>query len=245
MSTHARLGGTSIAALLGEDHFGKTPRDIYNGIINGRRIPSTVYMRRGNAMEADVRRRYVDSTSAELETHPGVVLWGECFAASVDDLRTRDGVKGVVDYKTASASKDSMRKWQSGLLSTYEWQLRLYLAVFERNEADLYVAFGRDLDGDEAKARPFEEQWIDIDGMVRAFEVVDTRLYTVYRDAEKEARMLEAGRKFWAEHIIPRSPPGGPEPEVPAPTRIADVALSAADLERLSQMEAGDGDLIA
>ena len=233
MSTHARLGGTAIAALLGEDSFGKTPRDIYNRIINGTRAPSSVYMRRGNALEPEIRRRYVD-TGAVIEPHPGVVHWGECFAASVDDLRELNGVKGVVDYKSASASASSLRKWKTGMLPSYEWQLRLYMPVFSRDEADLYVAFGLDLEGADAEARPDGERWIDEDGTVRAFEIVDTRCYTVYRDDDKERRLITAGETFWREHIIPRLPPDYTSEHEPLPTtRIDNAALSASDLSRL------------
>src|SRR4051812_6516641 len=118
---HKRLGGTSIAALLGVDSFGKTPLDLYNSILHGTRGPSSVYMRRGLALEPEVRRRYVDEHNVELLAHPGVVHWGECFAASVDDLRVRAGNKGVTDYKTASASKSSRAKWNKGILASYEW----------------------------------------------------------------------------------------------------------------------------
>jgi len=238
MSNHARLGGTSIAALLGEDSFGKTPRDIYNQIINGARGFSSVPMRRGNALEPEVRRRYVDEQGATLLTHPGVVHWGKCFAASVDDMRERAGNKGPVDYKTASASDASLRKWRNGMLSGYAWQLRLYMAVFSLEESDLFVAFGKDLEGDAAAARPDGERWIDTDGTVRAFEVVDTKLYTLHRDLEKERRMITVGEEFWEQHIIPRIPPGPELPPPPAPTRIAVVELTAADLSRL---EAFDG----
>lgn len=238
MSNHARLGGTSIAALLGEDSFGKTPRDIYNQIINGARGFSTVPMRRGTAQEPRIRRKYVDEHGAELLPHPGIVHWGKCFAASADDLCIRVGVKRVTDYKSASASDSSLRKWRNGMLSGYAWQLRLYMAVFSLEEADLYVAFGKDLDGDAAAVRPEEDRWVDKDGTLRAFEIVDTKLYTLHRDLEKERRMIAAGEEFWDTYIIPRRPPGPELPPPPAPTRIAVVELNAADLSRL---EAADG----
>jgi hypothetical protein len=236
MIHHARLGGTAIAALMGEDSFGKTPRDIYNRIIKGYSGVSTIYTRRGLALESEVRRRYVDEQNATIEPHPGVQLWGECFAASVDDLRERNGVKGVVDYKTASASAGSLRKWKDGMLPSYEWQLRLYMPIFSRDESDLFVAFGIDLEGAEAEARPDRERFIDEDGMVRAFEIVDTRLFTVHRDEEKERRIIAVGTAFWREHILPKIPPPGATPEAPPPasTRIAhDETLSGAELEQL------------
>lgn len=237
MSNHARLGGTSIAALLGEDSFGKTPRDIYNGIISGIRGGSTIYTRRGNALEPEVRRRYVEEQSASLLTHPGVVLWGKCFAASVDDLRERAGNKGPVDYKTASASDASLRKWKNGMLSDYAWQLRLYMAVFSMEEADLFVAFGKDVEGEVAAACPEREQWTDIDGTLRAFAIVDTKIYTLYRDEEQEQRMIAVGEAFWDAHIVPRIPPPGPDlPAPPPPTRIAVAELNAADLSSLEAL---------
>jgi hypothetical protein len=236
MSNHSRLGGTSIAALLGEDSFGKTPRDIYNQIINGARGFSSVPMRRGTAMEPRVRRRYVEEQGAELLPHPGVVHWGKCFAASVDDIRERAGNKGPVDYKTASASDASLRKWSKGMLSGYAWQLRLYMAVFSLEEADLFVAFGKDLDGEAAAAAPLEAQWTDKDGTLRAFEITGTQLFTLHRDLEQERRMITVGEEFWNAHIIPRIPPGPELPPPPAPTRIAVVELSAADLSSLEAL---------
>ncbi len=216
---HLRLGGTSIAALMGEDSFRKTPYDLYMRIIHGQRTPQNAYMVRGLAMEAAIRARFVSETGAELEPHPGTVLYGEAFAASVDDLFTREFKRGVVDYKTASAK--SLPKWKNGMLSSYSWQLRLYLAVFQRQFAELFVAFGVDtLDPDTGA-------WL-------SFDITETRCYSVERDLEIEQRMLAAGEAFWAAHIVPKIPPYSPITAQLRTERIATGAtLSAADLEWL------------
>lgn len=226
---HGRLGGTSIAALLGEDSFKKTPFDIYNRIVHGASSVSNRYMLRGTAVEPRIRELYVTERAATLEQHPGVVLWREAFAASVDDLRVREGVAGVVDYKSASNSDSSMRKWRDGMLSSYAWQLRLYMAVFQREVADLFVAFGTDREASADEPGAFligENQW-------GAFDVTETRLYTIHREPEPEARLIEAGERFWNEHVIPRVPPPGGV-ELAAPQRAEVTTLSAAELEALN-----------
>lgn len=225
---HGRLGGTAIAALMGDDSFGRKPIDIYRAIVDGVRSPQNRYMARGNAMEPRIRELYVTETGAVLQTHPGVVHWRDAFAASVDDIRERGGVVGPVDYKSASAN--SMRKWASGMLASYAWQLRLYMAVFAAPAADLFVAFGKDRDATENEPGAF----VLPDGSWAAFDVLETRTYTVTRDLEVEAHMIDVGERFWADHIIPRCPPDGPP--VPAAQRLVDTALSPLDLSALSTL---------
>lgn len=226
MSTHGRLGGTSIAALMGEDTFRKTPWDIYMGLVHGMRSPPNEYMKRGLAMEKTVRERYVAETGAVLEPHPGVVHWDECFAASVDDLRVRLGVPGVVDYKTASAR--SLRKWAGGMLASYRWQLDLYMAVFDRPEADLFVAFGIDNMDEDTGA------WL-------SFDITETRLFTAIRDLDRESRLVAKGLEFWRTHVTPRIPPvSAVQQNLRSEIMLEGRELTGAELATLDRLGNGD-----
>jgi hypothetical protein len=226
---HQRIGGTAIAALLGEDSFGRTPLDIYNRIVLGARTPPNRYMARGLALENEVRRRYVSDTGAIIQPHPGVVHWRECFAASVDDLCEREGTAGVVDYKSASAKSRS--KWKKGPLASYIWQGRLYMAVFDRPRFDLFVLFGHDRDATKDEPGAFsigDEQYA-------VFEPVDTELFTIEREPESEMRLISAGEAFWNTHIVPRSPPASPP--VPEPERLENPELTNAEIEALAAFD--------
>lgn len=86
---HGRIGGSDLSALVGLSSFGKGPGSVYASIVDNTWHEANRYMRRGIVAEPVIREMYQQETLAELEQHPGVVEWGECFAASVDDIATR------------------------------------------------------------------------------------------------------------------------------------------------------------
>lgn len=222
---HRRIGGTEIGVLCGVSSFGTTPLDVFNRIVHGvSKFSGNRYSDRGTKYEPEVRRRYVATTGALLLDHPGMVLFEECFACSLDDLALRpacamnvwskrtlcsSGCHSIaypVDYKTATMkSRDA--KWgpdgSSEFPENYAYQLRLYMAATRAPFAELFAAFGVDsfkcghcgAPCDDG-VHPCPEPQPQVH-----FDIQDERWYRLERDEALEQRMLETGRRFWKEHI--------------------------------------------
>lgn len=188
---HKRIGGTDIAALLGTCEFRRDRVSVYRSIVEGFRGFKNKYMDRGIMMEPILRKRagYV------LDKHPGTLYMDDCFAGSLDDVAIIDGLKIPVDYKTASINGWGKKWTEDKFPENYRCQLALYIPLMSAAlnippppYGELYVAFGKDCE----------------DG---SFETVDTRTYRYERDIQFEELILETGRAFWRDHIVPKVPP--------------------------------------
>lgn len=195
---HNKIGGSSLAVLMGLNSFGQKPIDVYRRIVDGIMGGGNVYSDRGTKYEPVVREAFVARTGAVLLPHPGVLFMEDCFAATLDDKAHRGGPTFPVDYKTASNSKGNMRKWgpdgSDKFPENYKVQLTLYMAVLEAPFSELYAAFGVDVK--DANGNHTGE-----------FAISEYRRYILQRDLAYEKRCLDVGRKFWREHVVPKNPP--------------------------------------
>src|SRR3990167_8726614 len=195
---HRRIGGTELGVLMGANSFGQTPQNVYTRIVDGiSSFQGNAYSERGVQYEPTVRAAFVANTGAVLQPHPGILLFEDCFAASLDDIAQRGGEVFPVDYKTASIN--SIRKWgpdgSDAIPENYKYQLVLYMAACNQlgvspGHAELYAAFGEDI-------------WDDKHTIIVHFEIKEYRHYKLARDFGLELRSLNAGREFWTNHIAP------------------------------------------
>lgn len=174
-----RIGGTDISAILGINPY-RAPIDAYRRIVEGYSPPMNDAMKRGLRLEGAVREFYVEETGAQLEPHPGVVLSKRhpFMAASVDDLVKTDK---VTEYKTATFRSlgEFGEAGTDQVPRHYLTQCAWYLAATDRSVCDLAVL----ISGDEF------------------------RVYRIERDLELENMLVEAGARFWRDHVVPRRPP--------------------------------------
>lgn len=226
---HRRIGGTEIGILCGIASFGKTPRDVYNRIVLGEdSFTGNAFSDRGIKYEPVVRGMYVQETGAALVKHPGMLLFEDWAAASMDDVFQRRRI-GPVDYKTASVK--GMSKWkkhgQWTMPANYEYQLRHYMAVMNAlgmlcDCAELFVAFGVD-EKDAAH------------NYTGVFTIKETKLLHIDRDLDLEHHMLATGRAFWKNHIVTKTPPvDGRDRDL---VKVSDMKLSKAEMEFLGMSE--------
>ncbi len=207
---HRRIGGTELGVLCGVSSFGTTDYDVWQRIVLGMSTFSgNRYSDRGLLYEPAVRRLYVEQHKRILQPHPGMILFEDCFACSLDDLAMLPGVpkiaQGVrifpVDYKTASVNGLKGNKWgpegSDQFPPNYAMQGRLYMAATGAPFFELFAAFGVD------SALPSGTH-----DDPHGFDIVETRLYRLERDMKKEQTALDKARAWWAEYVAPTLTPG-------------------------------------
>lgn len=177
-----KIGGTDISAIVGESRWGG-PHAVYRRIVEGYQQPQNPAMRRGQILEPAIRTMFVEATGAQLvDPHPGIVQSEkyDFMTASLDDMATVDGVRRVVEYKSASSRKaDEWGAADDDVPPEYLLQCAWYLCATDLQEADLAVLIGGD----------------------------DFRVYRIKRDLELEGRLVAAAEKFWRDHVLPKRPP--------------------------------------
>ncbi len=168
-------------------------RELVLGVEPKRTAAERVRLERGNRREAIVRGLYLQESGAtlvpqrEVHVHP-VNAWATCSPDSIVDV---DGERRVVDLKTWS-------RWQASkfglgpadIPAVYLTQLAWSMYVLGLEASELYVAFGEDADD---APHGFSIQW--------------TRRYVVRRDAELEVMLVQAGERFWTQHVLTRRAP--------------------------------------
>lgn len=180
---HRKIGGGDIAKLVGMSPYGG-PIDVFARIVEGADSEQTKVQKRGLDLEPFVRGNYVADTGAILRSpHPGTVFSPryEFMAGTPDDIATVGGAELVPDYKTVA-----MSQWENfgepgtdQIPTHYLIQLEWYMALLDLPAAHLAAQFTFD----------------------------DLRIFVVRRDLELESMLIEAGERFWVDHVLTGKPP--------------------------------------
>ena len=195
------IGSSEIGAIIGVSPF-NTRLGVYISKVYGEKPrKSTPSQRWGLLLEQAMHVAYEQDTGLELEGDGRTTIRHpehEFMLDSVDRItkcRTR-----VVDFKTASSFTPleygeidwEYRVWEKSLHATkdetelipqcYQAQGHWHMACHDVDNFDLPLL----IDG---------SRW---------------RIYSMPRDREVEGMLIEEGRKFWYDHVLPRKPP---EPE--------------------------------
>lgn len=192
------ISATRIAAIVGvaPKSWKATPLTVWREMVLGEQPKRTkselARLARGNRLEPYVRGLYLEETGAELlpqyevHAHPEHG-WATC---SPDALVDVGGDRAVVDLKTWSRhAAHHFGPGDSDIPDQYAVQLAWSMFVLDLPASYLYVAFGEDDDSEVG------------------FSVGWTRLYRISRDPELEHSLFEAGRNFWARHVLTKLPP--------------------------------------
>lgn len=190
------LGGSDLGAILGLSRF-KTPLDIWLEK-TGRAQPreSSLAMRFGSMAEAFVAAEYTAATGRATERYTKMLRMGEGIPliGHVDRLVVADGEKlashkGIIrtdrllEAKTAHPMALNSGDWgESGtdlVPPSYLVQCAAYMALTGCNTADLACLFGNQ----------------------------ELRVYTLCRDLELEASLIEQATDWWNRHVVADVPP--------------------------------------
>lgn len=182
------IGSSEIAAVLGlSPHAG--PLDVYRAKVEGLEVEETDVMRRGRHVEGAVAEWYAEETGATLvpvstlvsAANPRVLATPDRFATFAPGPGRAVGETRTLEVKTARWSM--LSQWgeagSADVPQHYALQVAWELAVTQHQRADVAVLFGGD----------------------------DFRIYHLARDLELEGMLLEAGEKFWRDHVAPQKPP--------------------------------------
>lgn len=171
-----RIGGTAISAICGESSFAK-PIDVYQEIVEGKKLPDSLLLDAGRAMEPVIRAEYTRKTGfKQLVKKIGTVRHPtlDWMTASPDDVS--DDFR-VIDYKLVSIF--GLDKWRGGPPQGYVIQLQWYMAVLGLERATLV-------------------------GLMPNLEL---DIHELTADAELASDLIALGQHFWDNHIIPKIPP--------------------------------------
>lgn len=194
------LGGSDLGAVLGLSRF-RTPLDVWMEK-TGRAAPkeSNLAMRFGTMAEAFVAAEYEAATGRRVEgytkmlRHPDAPLIGHVDRLVVAHGEKMASHKGVIrtdrllECKTAHPMALSGGDWgETGtdlVPPSYLIQCAAYMALTGCHTADLACLFGN----------------------------AELRVYTIARDMELEAQLIEQARDWWTRHVMADVPP---EPSTP------------------------------
>lgn len=171
----------------------QTASDVWLRIVHGIAQPQNSRMSRGLDAEPVLRDLY-RSTVGPVSEPPGVIAHpSHVWACGSPDGLTGDA--GLVEYKTTTVW--AQHAWgEPGTDKTpdsYTIQAQWLLECAGREWAHLLVAFGTDGKGENGEP---------------VFGITETAVYQFERDAELCAALVEAGQRFWVEHVSARVPPG-------------------------------------
>jgi putative phage-type endonuclease len=203
------LGGSDVAAVVGLNPY-RTPLQVYLDKIGVRPTPrETPAMALGTWVEPVLEALYqlVFARGVTLE-RPGLLIHrGEGWRRGTPDGLDRAGRRGV-DYKYTH--RRHAHRW--GLPGTdavppeYLAQCAWYMDLTEARAWDVAVVVG----GEEELAgwalRALIEG-VTPEGLAALRRRLDFRVYCVPRDQELIALLVDQGRRFWVDHVVPRHPP--------------------------------------
>lgn len=173
------LGGSDIATLLGLNPY-KTPFELYQDKVHGNTVEERESMYWGNALEEPIARRYAELTGRNLIECDTVRHPTYPYFLANPDRLINDSRIGL-EIKTVGPRQTKL--WGeagSQIIPEYYYpQIMHYLFVFDYDEWDVAAL----LNGQEM------------------------RLYTFKRDKEFDQIIIDAGTKFWKEHVEPQIPP--------------------------------------
>jgi len=191
-----RIGGSDVAAILGQSAY-RTGWDVYARLVLGEPdFGGNDATRRGQALEPLVLREYAAATGVQLERIPPFTLFrrDEWATASVDALgRKPGGPRRIAEAKTDRdrsrwGAPCTIERWEPEhaqiVRKDYYLQGAHYMFVLDLDVVDLAVL----LPGDD----PF---------------VPELRVYTLLRDRDLEAAMVDRLRSWWETHVVGRVPP--------------------------------------
>lgn len=182
------IGGSDIAAILGEDRF-RTPLDIWLAKVEGYQQPMNDDMLRGQFLEPGIADWYaakMEAAVAEVghrvhSERPLVMCTPDRIARSVD------GTMRLVSIKAPRRGGD-------------DWG--------ETGGSRVPIGYTLQLQWEHAVLRSWPDPHPVIDEMhLVALVDGDLRVYRINADVELQGFMLDAAEKWWAKHVVGKVPP--------------------------------------
>lgn len=177
---HEFIGASEVAAIIGLDPF-RTALDVYAqkvGLVPA--TPTNKYMRWGNRLEAVVADAYAEETGRAIVADQETRLHPvHAFIAATPDYRAEGN--RLLEIKTGD-SRTAERWGEPGTDEVPEHvacQVVQQMAVCDVDFCDVAVLLGGN----------------------------DFRVYTIQRDREIEAALIERVVTFWQQHILTKCPP--------------------------------------
>lgn len=176
------IGGSDVAAILGMSPW-RSPLDVYlDKIGEASEQPDSPAMLWGRALEPVIRQRFADVTGLSIAVASGIQRHPTepHMIASLDGLVVRDEAPvAVFEAKTSRTSEGWGPDGTDEVSDYYAVQVQHYMAVTRLPRAHVAV-------------------------LIAGF---DFRTYTIERDDETIAALVEAERDFWHGHVLARIPP--------------------------------------
>ncbi|MEM0953326.1 MAG: YqaJ viral recombinase family protein [Pseudomonadota bacterium] len=237
------IGGSDIAAVLGLSPY-QTPLDVYRdklGLAEDEDLSGKAPIEWGNRLEDVVAAKFADETKlgSRVQRRSKGYVHGEhpILKGNIDRAITGTvfgGLKAGLECKTADkwAARDL---WGKG--STFEWS----------DEGELLLVESDDQVPDWYRMQCAHYQAItgaDVWFLSVLIGGNDFRTYTIFRDEELEALMIEQALLFWNEHVLAQVPPAPvnqrdleslyPRNELDETVADAETVQAVADLKELT-----------
>jgi putative phage-type endonuclease len=199
------LGASDAPVCLGFSRW-RSPVDVYLSKVEEQKLEETPAMHRGTVLEGVVAKAYANLLKVELEdskfmVHPTL----EWMAATPD--RFVKGQKKLVQIKTSNLfMRDEWGEEGTNDIPEYHYiQVSHEMAVADCDEVDVVVLFA-----DEetfAVLVYMLEHGVSEDLLATYVEQMDLRIYTVQRDLNFEADLIEAEKEFWFKYVVAKVVP--------------------------------------
>lgn len=172
------VGGSDVAAIVGVSPYANA-FDIYSRIVEGTRVEDNKLFRRGRLMEPVIRAYAAEDYNLTL-LGPRKLRPAEHLRVNLDDVHEGPDGEEAVEFK--SVALQSAGRFGEGLTDIpddYRCQVQFYCHAIGAPRARLYALLGLD----------------------------DLRQYVIPSDEEEQGMILEAVKRFWVDHILPKRPP--------------------------------------
>ena len=179
------IGGSEIAALVGEDKF-SSPFDVYLAKVEGWRKPTNPDMERGSFLEAGIAEWYAHRTGSVLlemgafihPDNPVLRCTPDRFEAVTDETLRLVSIKAP--RRSEGWGKDGTDEVPPGYLLQLQWEHAIVSRCALHLDPVMHLA-------------------ALVDG--------DLRIYMVTSDPEIQGWLLEYAQSWWARHVVARVPP--------------------------------------
>lgn len=176
------IGGSEIAAIVGLNPYANA-LDVWRSKVEGYEVPVTEHMKRGIYLEAGIANWYADRTGAELREIGTVFNPYFPRVFCTPDRLAKKGSEWNVSIKAPGAraedwGEEGTDEVPMPALVQFHWELLTLEPLHGICRGDITAPINGEL-----------------------------RIYHVTADAELQGQLLEAGQKFWRDHVETKTPP--------------------------------------